>query len=221
MLSTKRTAKNLFMTARKIFNQAIQINEIFKTGAQHLTLEKSFADEVLNLVMAQSYDTTVKPDHGTHGKHYTERYNVAWMGKETPAEFRPVRELIANEIRPLLEPMYGPVKASEPHIYLCQQGYEMEWHDHLSQRSIVCALIYLSPDDITEDDGGHLEIGQFRRNDQGEAIQLPKQVKRYCPKHGDVILLESQSPFFQHRCNRFHPDKKRFFMSISIGSEVF
>jgi len=203
-----------------VYDQALNLNAIFRQGIQWVRLEQAVADQAL----AEAAKVLFKPepgaDAGAHGKAYAHRHDALWPDRRIPDALTDLASRIVQPVQDVLQPMFGPLVVGHPSIYDCRCGYWMEWHDHLTQRSVVDLLLYLSDAPITDRDGGALEVARCHRGNRG-AILHRSVTAQHVPKHADLAVVDAQTPLFQHRVLPFASNKRRILFAIPLGAVDF
>ncbi len=116
--------------------------------------------------------------------------------------------------------LYGDFNHTNIMLQLCEKGQEMSWHWDLFDAVPVVNMIYLSPDDIEDCDGGGFEVGRCSINKSSGTIDYDREIEKLAsiiPKHGTVVTINNTNPLFCHKVSKMLADKKRYTMIVQMG----
>jgi hypothetical protein len=204
-----------------LLEDPIDLHAIYTTGAQVTRLKPAIATACLHAAMAETHI----PDTFQAGemKRYESRYGPEWSLDYS----KPTPDIWQNLLNGLLQKDFAAIIQRYPGLedptmhkltlHHCQQGYWMSWHEDLASRPVFLVLCYFTPDTLSVDDGGTLELARVTRSSP-HTISQRHILHRIAPNQGVVVIADCQTPFFQHQVVPLITEKKRYLAAMSIGS---
>jgi len=200
----------------------IDIKSLFKYGYCVTTINKEYADKVLNELKKETWISVDRNDddfaEGVSEKGYTNRY-VSAQGVLRPNKVRNIYKKTADLIQEWSRPVLDNFAMGDCFkvIPFCGvNGYSMESHSDAGDRAILIAVAYFG-DDMAEEDGGTLD---FHKTNVAKHYDLSLHHfhNRVIPSHGKVVIFNALSPLFYHSVNKLiKPGVRRYNLFINFG----
>lgn len=207
-----------------MINQSFDLNTIFDDGFQIRQLPKDLTDFYARCVRRDTY--VDDPYENYENASYKEKYIRNRQFSQWALDHKPpaIYQDLADSFQALAQPLmrlyqHGQdITRNQITLMKAKHGYRMGWHEDISDNSSFIGFVYLVPDELTEADGGQLEIARVTRDEKGGVI-FRESMACITPTNGMLILMENQTTRFQHRVLEHKTDKERYLITINMGSD--
>lgn len=178
-----------------------------------------------NLLLAQARRETfieIQPDTDEAdelGDKYYEGRFMAARSLLKPNDLRPAYKMFSDQFNAWSNCVMKYYEVSETFnlsIYCSIEGYKMDIHTDVGDRSIFDVIVYLGNDFDTSEDGGVLEIFKvpIGGNEETESVLI----EQIIPKHGTIVVLNNLNPTLFHRVTEVtKKGAKRFQIIANFG----
>lgn len=207
-----------------MFNEPFDINHLLMKGYFRSSISKVYADMLLREVKREHFQEDVpdEPDYvGYEEKYYQNRF-ISSVDRSNQSERSPIKTMMANAViayqKSLIRYYVGGSDLAHSNVtsYEGKQGFMMDWHQDIGDRSITETVIYLCDQEWQPGFGGEIEIAEVERNAAGKIIER-KTIEVIPPRHGDFVILENLSPHFEHRVLPWKCENSRYTVIVIAG----
>jgi len=205
-----------------IFKDKLDINQLFRDGYFETEIESVLADRIYETMLNEAW-IELKPEKkralDTSDKYYFKRH-IAARSILKPAELHGTYSEFIEGFKRYAAPVLSAYSNGDEALvtaYCGTDGYEMELHTDVSDRSVIDVILYIGGEtEAANGKGGSLEIvrGSLKNYDYEEKQHLHS-VKT---THGKVIILNNMLPNIYHGVPRLEaPGAKRFQLVGNMG----
>lgn len=205
-----------------IFKDELDINKLFSDGFFETEIPAELADRIYQTMLNEAW-IELKPEKkrklDTSDKQYFKRH-IAAHSILKPAELHDTYAEFIDAFKRYAEPVLTAYRNGDEALitaYCGTDGYEMELHTDVSDRSVIDVILYIGGEtEAAKGVGGTLEIvrGSLKNYDHEEKEHLHT-VKT---THGKVIILNNLLPYVYHGVPRLEaPGAKRYQLVGNMG----
>ena len=199
----------------------LELQSFFERGFAVSKIRKEFADELLEVANGESYREM--PEDATlplcasweNWDRGLPRYN------DVPVVYRDFADALARQ--PYFEwyqTVFGAFSHKNIMLQLCKKGNGLGYHFDVFDATHMINILYLSPDDFSDRDGGLLEAARCRVLPDGRDIDRGARIERLgsvVPVHGTLVTVNNLVPTFCHRVTPVRTDKRRISLIMQFG----
>lgn len=205
-----------------MFKNKLDITKLFTDGYHETDVTKEMADKIYKQMQDEAW-IEIKPEKSTDldmsDKYYYKRHIAAQSILQPRVLHDSYKEFFTSfceYVNPVLA-QYKNGDSSLVTAYCGTDGYEMELHTDVSDRSVIDVILYIGGEtQSTGGTGGTLEIyqGAIKSYSRGDK-RLMHTVNT---THGKLIILNNMLPHVYHGVPRLHaPGARRYQLVANMG----
>lgn len=181
----------------------IDVNVFYDKGYYVFNLEECFANEMFDEVKRETMMRVIP--HSDWERSFVNRYiskRSLHQPQNIPDIYRKYNDGLIKHLGPILSHYRG---GDDPgNITTCAfagtQGFYIDQHIDVGDRSIFDVILYLGHDIQDEADGGLVEFNRVVYNHEGK-VESRALIDRIVPKHGMIIAFNNMNPTISHGVN--------------------
>lgn len=195
-----------------------QINALFRDGY--------WIENPLPLLLAKYYHAQVKADpyvDDGHGSCWIAGWesDLPSENENIPPHYLDLMNRLAREcsIPQFFQMRFGPFSRTNVMLQKSRRGHDMDWHYDGNDPMHLVAMVYLTEEEWTEEEGGQLLIGEGDCNDLGliDTTQSARQIAAISPAPGRVVWTLNTNPRQLHKVSTVNTDKERYVLIGQFG----